>query len=188
MFKSEPQQGSFNDTDYYCEQLIPPDSFYRKFREIIWPVITDEKFEAMYCLDNGRPAIRPSLLAMATIIQFYRGFSDREMEEACMYDIQVKYALGIGINDRPFDHSSLGDFRQRMLENGKEKEVFELILDRLVEKKLIKRNEVQRIDATHIIADIAIPSIRIGDSVIFPRFSGHGVKRHYSSSHTPTGF
>ena len=33
MFKSEPQQGSFNDTDYYCEQLIPPGSFYRKFRD-----------------------------------------------------------------------------------------------------------------------------------------------------------
>ena len=28
----------------------------------------------------------------------------------------------------------------------------------------------------------------VGDMLIFPRFSGHGVKQHYSSSHTPTGF
>jgi hypothetical protein len=43
------------------------------------------------------------------------------MERACMYDIEVKYALGLKLNERPFDHSSLGDFRKRLLENGKKK-------------------------------------------------------------------
>jgi transposase len=85
----------FYDADYVCEELIPSDSFYRKFREIVEPLIEDEHFETMYCEDNGRPAISPALLAMATILQFYRNLSDREMERACMYDIEVKYALGL---------------------------------------------------------------------------------------------
>jgi transposase len=119
----------------------------------------DDQFEAMYCKDNGRPSISPALLAMATILQFYRNLSDREMERACMYDIEIKYALGLKLDDRPFDHSSLGDFRERLLENGKEKEVFDRILDHLVTARLIKKNEIQRIDATHIIADIAIPTM-----------------------------
>ncbi len=74
------------------------------------PLIQDDQFETMYCEDNGRPAISPALLAMATILQFYKNLSDREMERACMFDIEVKYALGLKLNERPFDHSSLGDY------------------------------------------------------------------------------
>lgn len=159
MVKSSNNQGSFYDAEFICERLIPPDSFYRKFKETVAPLIKDEDFDAMYCKDNGRPPISPSLLAMATILQFYRGFSDREMETACMFDIQIKYALGLKLDERPFDHSSLGDFRERMLRNGKEKDVFDRILDHLIKTGLIKRDEIQRIDATHIIADIAIPTV-----------------------------
>jgi hypothetical protein len=85
--------------------------------------------------------------------------SDMEMEQACMYDIQIKYALGLALDERPFDHSSLGDFRKRLLENGKEKEIFDRILSHLIKQGLIEKNEIQRIDATHVIADIAIPTM-----------------------------
>ncbi|HBH61357.1 MAG TPA: IS1182 family transposase [Nitrospiraceae bacterium] len=161
-------QESFYDADHLCEHLIPADSFYRKLREIVAPLIKDEHFDTMYCKDNGRPSIPPALLAMATILQFYRNLSDREMERACMYDIEVKYALGLRLDERPFDHSSLGDFRKRLLENGKEKEVFDSILNHLVTAGLIKKNEIQRIDATHVIADIAMPTmIRLVKKSIF---------------------
>lgn len=159
MLKPDDRQGSFYDPEYLCEQLIPKDSFYRKFRELVWPLVKDEDFDSMYCKDNGRPPISPSLLAMATILQFHKNLSDREMERSCMYDIEIKYALGLKLNERPFDHSSLGDFRKRLLGNGKEKEVFERILDHLVKAKLIEKNEIQRIDATHVIADIAVPTM-----------------------------
>jgi IS5 family transposase len=159
MLKPADQQRSFYDADQVCEELIPPESFYRKFREVVAPLITDEPFAAMYSPDNGRPAIPPSLLACATILQFHRNCSDREMERACMYDLEVKYALGLRLDARPFDHSSLGDFRQRLLTNGQEKAIFDQILSRLVEAGLIQKNECQRIDATHILADIAIPTM-----------------------------
>ena len=159
MLKTCGTQGTFYDVDVLCDKLIPADSFYRKFREIVFPLIEDKDFESMYCTDNGRPPIRPSLLAIATVLQFHKNLSDREMERACMYDLEVKYALGLRLNERPFDHSSLGDFRKRLLENGKEKEVFDNLLTHLVDAGLIKKNEIQRIDATHIIADIAIPTM-----------------------------
>jgi len=159
MITPRVRQRSFYDADSVCEQLIPEDSFYRKFREIVAPLIDDSMFESMYCTDNGRPPISPSLLAMACILQFHRNLSDREMERACMYDIEIKYALGLRLDERPFDHSSLGDFRKRLLDNGKEKEIFDRILGELVDKGLAKKDEVQRIDATHVIADIAIPTM-----------------------------
>ncbi|WP_316349032.1 RHS repeat-associated core domain-containing protein [Desulfuromonas acetoxidans] len=99
MYQSAENQTSFYDTSFICEDLIPRDSFYRKFREIVWPLIDDEMFFSMYCLDNGRPAISPALLAMATILQFHKNLSDREMERACMFDIEVKYAWDYQVDD-----------------------------------------------------------------------------------------
>jgi transposase len=159
MLKPRSPQQSFLDTDQLAESLLPSDSFYRKFRELVWPLIQDKDFESLYCTDNGRPAISPALLAMVMILQFHENLSDREMEAACQYDLRLKYALGLGIDERPFDHSSLGDFRERLLKHQKEKEIFDRILARLVETGLMEKDEPQRIDATHVIADIAIPSM-----------------------------
>jgi len=158
LIRKESNQTSFLDTDYLCDRLVPEDDFYRIFREKVAVLIKDEHFEDMYCKDNGRPAISPALLACAHIIKSLRNLSDREMEEACMYDIRIKHALGLEIDERPFDHSSLNDFRQRLLENGYEKVVFDKILSHLIAEGLIDKNEMQRIDATHIIADIAVPT------------------------------
>lgn len=138
--------------------MVPRDSFYRKFKELVAPLIKDEHFKDMYCKDNGRPAISPALLACACILQFYRGLSDREIERACTFDIEIKHALGLGIDERPFDHSSIGDFRKRLLDNGREKEIFDRILKHLIDSELIQKNEIQRIDATHVIADVAVPT------------------------------
>ncbi len=154
-------QGSFYDPEYVCDPLIPPDSFYRRFRDTVSPLITDAMFAEMYCPDNGRPPISPALLAKATLLQYHRNLSDREMERACMYDIEVKFALGLRLDERPFDHSSLGGFRQRLLTHRKEKDVFDRILRELVDRKLIGKEEVQRIDATHVIADIALPTMTV---------------------------
>ncbi|QPJ61640.1 MAG: IS1182 family transposase [Candidatus Nitronauta litoralis] len=154
-------QGSFFDPEYVCDRIIPEDSFYRRFKEKINPLIKDKMFASMYCLDNGRPPISPALLAKATILQFHRNLSDREMERACAFDIEIKFALGLRLDERPFDHSSLGDFRKRLLEHEKEKEVFDKLLDKLVKEGLIGRNEIQRIDATHVIADIALPTMTV---------------------------
>jgi transposase len=159
MLNLPDRNGSFYDADQVCDRLVPPDSFYRKFRELVVPLIQDDQFESMYCKNDGRPCIPPSLLALATIIQFHKNLSDRDMERACMFDIEVKFALGLRLDERPFDHSSLGDFRKRLLQAGKEKEIFDRILSCLIEGGLIEKNEIQRIDATHVIADIAIPTM-----------------------------
>jgi Transposase domain (DUF772). len=96
---------------------------------------------------------------MALLLQFHENLSDREMENACRYDLRIKFALGLTMDERPFDHSSLGDFRARLMAHAKEKDIFDRILNRLIAEGLIAKDEPQRIDATHVIADIAIPSM-----------------------------
>ncbi|MFZ4404214.1 MAG: IS1182 family transposase [Pseudobdellovibrionaceae bacterium] len=157
--KHNHRQTTFFDSDYYCGSLIPKTSFFRRFRDLVGPLITDEMFSDLYCGNNGRPPISPSLLAKAMLLQYHMNLSDREIERTCQFDLEVKFALGLRIDARPFDHSSLGDFRERLLKSGREKNIFDQIVDQLIKAKLISRNEIQRIDATHIIADIALPSM-----------------------------
>lgn len=159
MKKTESLQASFLDADYLCNELVPQNSFYRRFRETVGPLITDEMFCDLYCWKNGRPPISPSLMAKAMLLQYHMNLSDREMERTCQFDLEVKFALGLRIDERPFDHSSLGDFRERLLKSGKEKDIFDCIVAELIYKKLISKKEIQRIDATHIIADIALPNM-----------------------------
>ena len=47
MIRKSSKQSSFLDTNYICERLVPQDSFYRKFRELVTPLIRDEHFEDM---------------------------------------------------------------------------------------------------------------------------------------------
>lgn len=39
MIRKSTKQSSFLDTNYICERLVPQDSFYRKFRELVTPLI-----------------------------------------------------------------------------------------------------------------------------------------------------
>lgn len=159
MLKPRSPQRSFLDTDVLVEPLLPQESFYRAFRMRVWPLIQDQDFETLYCGGNGRPAISPALLARVLILQFHENHSDREMEAACQYDLRLKYALGLRIDERPFDHSSLGNFRDRLLRHAQEKAIFDRILGTLIAQGLIAKDEPQRIDATHVIADIAVPGM-----------------------------
>lgn len=89
MFIATNSQTSFYDADYVCERLISKDSFYRKFKEVVAPLIDDGQFESMYCKDNGRPPISPALLAMATILQFYRS----RMKGSGLNTVQIAFPL-----------------------------------------------------------------------------------------------
>ena len=63
MFKPRSSQGSFLDVDYLCESLIPPDSFYKKFREVVAPLINTINSSKNFSDSRRefRQSIRPAL-------------------------------------------------------------------------------------------------------------------------------
>ena len=72
-------QRSFYHTDYLCGDLFGSANRYRLFREKIWPKLLElsPKLEALYCAENGRPAIDPVLLCGVTLLQFMEKVADR---------------------------------------------------------------------------------------------------------------
>ena len=113
----------------------------------------DEDFASWYPRD-GRPGISPAQLATVSVLQFLLDLSDRDAAEAVRCRIDFKYALGLGLDDPGFHHSVLGDFRDRLLVDGRADRLLDLALARLKEAGLVRDRATQRTDSTHVLAAV----------------------------------
>ena len=113
----------------------------------------DEDFAGWYPRD-GRPGISPAQLATVSVLQFLLDLSDRDAAEAVRCRIDFKYALGLDLDDPGFHHSVLGDFRERLLEEGRADRLLDLALARLKEAGLVRERTAQRTDSTHVLAAV----------------------------------
>ena len=55
---------------------VSPDSFYGRMGSRIDKLLRDDELKEMYCADNGRPNLPPSVMAGALMLQFYDDVSD----------------------------------------------------------------------------------------------------------------
>ena len=113
----------------------------------------DEDFAGWYPRD-GRPGISPAQLATVSVLQFLLDLSDRDAAEAVRCRIDFKYALGLDLDDPGFHFSVLGDFRDRLLEEGRADRLLDLALARLKEAGLVRERTAQRTDSTHVLAAV----------------------------------
>jgi transposase len=113
----------------------------------------DEDFAGWYPRD-GRPGISPAQLATVSVLQFLLDLSDRDAAEAVRCRIDFKYALGLDLDDPGFHFSVLGDFRERLLEDGRADRLLDLALARLKEAGLVRERTAQRTDSTHVLAAV----------------------------------
>src|SRR5918993_1043759 len=105
------------------------DSFYGFLALHRDELFCDEDFADLYCPDNGRPSISPSLLATALLLQAYEGASDEEAKARADFDLRWKVALGVGLEERPFAKSTLQLFRARLIIHEQIRTVFQRSLD-----------------------------------------------------------
>jgi hypothetical protein len=101
------------------------DSFYGFLALHQGELFRDEDFAGLYCSDNGRPSVPPSLLATALLLQVHDGVSDEEAKARADFDLRWKVALGIGLEERPFAKSTLQLFRARLVLHERVRTVFQ---------------------------------------------------------------
>jgi transposase len=99
----------------------------------------------------GQSAVHPVRLAMATLLQFANGFSDRQAVEAISDSLLWKYVLRLELGHPGWDASVLSEFRQRLMEGGCESLLFDKLLHVAEEKGLLKHSH-QRTDSTHVLS------------------------------------
>src|SRR4051812_6700740 len=112
--KRSAQQGLFGADTLYGE-FVGQRTFYGYLASERYELFRDADFAELYCQDNGRPSVPPSLLATALVLQTYDGVSDDEAKQRADYDLRWKVALGIDLETRPFAKSTLLEFRAQLI-------------------------------------------------------------------------
>ena len=96
-------------------------------RDELGEVCQDELFSSLFPR-RGHPAEAPWRLAMSTLFQFAEGLTDRQAANAVRTRIDVKYALGLALEDQGFDFWVLSEFRARLVAGEAEQRLLEALL------------------------------------------------------------
>jgi IS5 family transposase len=135
---------------------VPQDHYLRQ----VGAVIDFERFRAdmlsCYSEHLGRPATEPLLLLKLEFLQYQYNLSDRGVVEQAGYNMAFRYFLDLSLKSPLPDHTSLTKFRNR-LGVEKHQQIFEDVVAQARAHGLVK-DRLRLKDATHVIANIAIPS------------------------------
>ena len=148
--KRSPQRSLF-DVAFLYDDLIPKDSFYGFLGKMREQLFCDEDFEELYCLNNGRPSVAPSLLATALLLQSHDRASDEEAWERSQFDARWMHALGIPFGEMPFAKSTLQLFRAKLLVHKKVETIFRRSLEYASEEGFLRGKTIRAVvDTTPI--------------------------------------
>ena len=138
------------------DRLVKPDHYVRRALELM----DFERFRPIlapyYSPDQGRPAEEPVRMLKLEFLQYYDTLSDRQVVDRGQTDMAYRYFLGLGLDDELPHPSSLCVFRGRIGVEG-HRAIFNELIAQAREHGLV-RDRLRLKDATHVIADVAIPS------------------------------
>ena len=154
--KRSDQKGLWEADRLYLD-YVGKDTFYGLLPSLRGQLFSDDDLAEIYCPDNGRDSVPPSLLATALLLQTYDKVSDAEAKARADFDIRWKVALGIEIEDRPFAKSTLQMFRAQLILHDKVREVFESSLRWARQSGYLKKREMRvALDTTYILGRGAV--------------------------------
>ena len=135
-------------------------TFYREF----FCRINEEAFAVLYAEVASRPNIPVNVLVGLETLKSGFGWSDEELYDHFLYDLQVRYALGyhqFGAGD--FELRSLYNFRRRLSQYNQEhgvnllEQAVEAITDQQIQTLAVRTGQ-QRMDSTQVASNILAAS------------------------------
>src|SRR5690348_13534927 len=100
------------------EERVHADHPLRAIRSLTNAALSElsRDFAGLYA-PLGRPSIAPEKLLRALLLQaFYTVRSERQLMERLEFDLLFRWFVGLGIDDRVWDHSVFSKNRDRLLE------------------------------------------------------------------------
>jgi transposase len=136
------------------EDLVPTDNLFRKIDGLIDFSFIHDEVKHLYSLAFGRPSVDPVVLVKYLLIGFIDGIpSERRLEQKIGVSNEYRWFLGLDLDDKVPDHSTISQLRRRKL-NGTDifRKIFERILAICIEKGLVDGKLVFT-DSTHVKAN-----------------------------------
>jgi IS5 family transposase len=152
IFKPQRIQKSFFDTQIY-DRLIPKDHILVRLNQTIdWSFIEEETRN--FYQRTGRRACSPVVLFKMLFLAFLCDISERRLEDECNYNLLYKHFLGLEVDEKAPDHSTLSRFRDRLGLQG-----FQAIFNHIValaRQQGVVSNRLRIIDSTHMLANVDV--------------------------------
>jgi transposase len=124
--RRDPQRSLFEA--HAWPHRVPEDSFYARMGVVNDVLFKDDDLAGMYCDNNGRPSVPPSLMSGILLLQFYDDVSDEEAIARLNFDLRWKVALNLRLDFAPPDSSSLSVFRGRLVKHEQERYAFNRLI------------------------------------------------------------
>ena len=138
------------------EELVPPEHFLRRLLQAVDFESFRPALSSGYSPDQGRPSMDPVVLFKLEILARQHKLSDREVMAAVRFNIAYRLFMGLSLRSPLPHHTTMTYFRHRL---GRERlqEIFDTLVGHARQLGLVK-DRLRLKDATHIIANIAVPS------------------------------
>ena len=141
-----------DETARITQAAFPHETLLVQIRDALGTTLyTDEDFADLFP-SHGQPADAPWRLALVSVLQFVEGLTDRQAADAVRSRLDWKYALSLELTDPGFDHTVLSEFRTRLLQDGAEQRLLDVVLAEAQEHGWLKEQGRQRTDSTHVLA------------------------------------
>ena len=137
-------------------KLVPADHYLRRVKTLIDFERYRIKLAECYSRTEGRPADDPVLMVKLEYLQFHYNLSDREVTTAAQVNMAFRFFLDLALESKLPHPSLLSVFRAR-LGDEQHQQVFDGSVAQARAYGLVK-DRLRLKDATHVIANIAIPS------------------------------
>lgn len=146
------------------DQMVPQRHPLRAVKKLADEALKELQpvFDEMYS-DIGRPSIPPEHLLKATLLMSLYGLrSERMFCEQLGYNMLFKWFLEVQIADAPFDQSSFGKNRARMMESDVAARFFAAVVKAAKKRKLLSSEHFSA-DGTLIESYASMKSVRRKD-------------------------
>jgi len=152
--KTNPQENFFDS--YIKDNFLPKEHELLQIKEKVDFSFIEKETKDLYSKGSGRPSYPPEVMFKILFLEFYYNLSDVEVAKQMKFNVLFRYFAGLRAEETLPDDTSLVVFRKRLKEEKFEK-IFDEFVKQCKEKGLL-REKLKLIDATHIIADVAIPN------------------------------
>jgi len=146
------------------EERIPDNHPLRSVRAMTDMALEalSSRFDEMYS-DKGRPSIPPEQLLRALLLQaLYSVRSERMLVEQLEYNLLFRWFVGLGMNDRAWNHAVFSKNRERLLAGDVAEEFFACVVEQARTMRLLS-DEHFTVDGTLIEAWASHKSFRPKD-------------------------
>lgn len=138
------------------EALVAADHYLRRVKAALNFETLRAILVECYPSSTGRPAVEPVLLLKLEFLEYHYNLSDREVIAQARVNVAFRFFLDLSLYSELPHHTLLTYFRER-LGADQHRRVFHAVVAQARQHGLVK-DRLRLKDATHIIANIAIPS------------------------------